>query len=90
MRVTLDYHVLYATHVFFILNVRKRVKEFDCRAEIDEAEEFVQGEHLEIVHDVSNATDMPMTRQEGSNMGLEVLRAEVKGTLLGWYAGHFG
>jgi hypothetical protein len=82
--------MFYATHVFFILNVRKRVEEFDCRAEILEPEEFVQGEHLEIVHTIPNATDMPMTRQERSHMGLEVLVIEVKGALLGGYAGDFG
>ena len=82
--------MLYATHVFLILDLCKRVKEFHCRAEILEAEEFVQREHLEIVHGIPNATDMPMTRQERSHMGLKVLVVEVKGALPGGYSGDFG
>lgn len=82
--------MFYATHVFFILNVRKRVEEFDCRTKILETEEFVQGEHLGIIHDVPNTANMPMIRQDRSHKDLEVLMVDVKGTLPGWYAGDFG
>lgn len=81
--------MFYATHVFFVLDARKGIKEFNCRAEILQGKEFVQGEHLEVVHGVSDAIDVPMTRQERSHMGLEVLVVEVKSALLAWYTGDF-
>jgi len=76
--------------VFFILDGHERVKEFDRRAEILEAKEFIQGERLQIVYDIPNATDMPMTRQQRSYMSLEILVVEVKSTLPAWYASDLG
>lgn len=72
------------------MDVGERVKKSDCGAEVLEAKEFVQGKRLEIVHDIPDASDMPMTRQERSHKGLKVFVVEMKSAFLARYTDDLG